>query len=786
MRQFGAERRQTLRGRSLKAKGTVEKSMKAIILAGGEGTRLRPITCGIPKPMVPLCGKPVIEYILDLLLRHGFSEAVIALRYKKEILERHFSSGFYKGISLSFSEESEPLGTAGCVKKAAAGTEEDFLVISGDAVCDFDLTEALRFHLDRKADATILTKRVDDPREYGLIIEENGKIIDFSEKPSYINCRSDLANTGIYFLSPKVCDLIPPHEMWDFARNVFPEMLRRGMKLMNFEEKGYWCDIGDIGAYKRCAVDLLKGGIDAALPEGTGEADEGGRTFVLPGAQLAPDAAASGFSVIGRSVSVGSGARLHNAVVMDGAYIGENTTLNDCVICTGARIESGAAVYENAVVGDGSTIGEDAVICGGIRVWPEKTIEKGAFVNNDRKYGVKSSVEITEDGIIGETNTVITPEFAGRLGCAVSRITENYAAVSCGDENAAETIKNALLSGISSTGRQCFDCGNVPLPVLSHSASLLNCDIIVHISAKTRTRILIYNKGMLPLTRAQERLLENALTRGEYLSASWNNFSSINKFTGSLSLYTAALEGLTDFTVPYRISLSCLNSRAAALYTPFLNKIGNGTRELTMTLNEKTTKAELSEENGARLDYCSMVLLAASAEMSRGNEVALPFSFPQAADYAAAQYGMKIHRYYASSLDDSDREARKIAAGQSFLSDGFLLAVSVLRFLSERSMTIEDAVRSLPKFSEISRFIHISCPPQKILKRLMNGKAAENEGVVISEDGERIFMRSNKRGTGLYLFAESFSSETASQLCDKAEKMVKSAMRSAAGEEDQK
>lgn len=755
--------------------------MKAVILAGGEGTRLRPITCTVPKPMVPICGKPVIEYILELLAKHGCTEAIIAVRYKKEVLERRFASGSFAGISLRFSEENEPLGTAGCVKKAAVGIDEDFLVISGDAICDFDLSGAFRFHKESGADATILTKRVDDPREYGLIIEKNGLITDFSEKPSYINCRSDLANTGIYILSPQVCRLIPSHEMWDFAKNVFPDMLGRAYRLMSFEAKGYWCDIGDISAYKRCSVDLLEGKVGAALPKNA-QKNQGEKTLVLSGARIAESAAAGGFNVIGENVSVGEGARLHNAIIMDGAFIGENTTLNDCIICTSAQIESGAAVYENAVVGDNSVIGEDAVICGGIRVWPEKTVEKGAFVNSDRKYGVKSSIEITEDGIVGETNTVITPEFAGRLGCAIARITENYAAVSCSEENAAETIKNALLSGISSTGRQCFDCGNVTLPVLAHSADLLNCDIIVHISAKTRTRILIYNRGLLPLTRAQERLLENALTRGEYLSASWNNFSSINKFTGSLSLYTAALESRTNFTVPYRITLSCINSRAAAIYTPFLNKIGTGKTELTLTLNEKNTKAELTAENGERLDYCSMLLLAADDVMRKGGTVALPYSFPQAADLVAERYGKKILRYYASSLDDSDREARTIAAGEPFLSDGFLLAAAVLRVLSERGLTVGEALHTLPSFSEMSRFIHISCPPQKILKKLMNGKSAETEGVVISEDGERIFMRSNKRGTGLYLFAESFNSETAAQLCEKAEKMIKTIMRSAAEE----
>lgn len=749
--------------------------MKAVILAGGEGTRLRPLTCNLPKPLVPVCTKPVLEYILDLLAEHGCTEAVIALRYKGEKIERHFSSGTYKGITLGFSTENSPLGTAGCVKIAAANFDEDFVVISGDAMCDIDLSAALEFHRKNGADATIITKRVDDPREYGLIIEEKGSVTDFSEKPSYINCRSDRANTGIYVISPRVLGLIPDGEMWDFAKNVFPDMLNNKMKLMCCESEGYWCDIGDIPAYKRCCADMLGGKIKAKLPENL-RRDK--NLLISRTAQISKSALITGESVIGNSVCICDGAKLRNAIVMDGAFIGENVTLNDCIICTNAHIESGAAVYENAVVGENAEVGENAVICGGIRVWQDKNVEKGAFVNSDMKYGAKTAVDITEDGINGETNTVITPEFAGRLGCAVSKISDSYIAVSCSEENASETLKNALLSGISSTGRQCFDCGNATVPMLSYSAALLNCDIIVHISARTRTRMLVYGTGVLPLTRAQERMLENALNRGEYLSASWNNFSSINKFTGAASLYSAMLEGLSDFTVPYRITLNCLNTAAVSMYSPFFGKIGTGRAELIVNMNEKTTKAEILTENGKRCDYGTLILLAAVRLLAAGEDVALPFAFLSAADYVAERYGRKIHRFYASAMDDSDRFARKLAAKQMFLYDGFVLVASVLKYLSENGQTLDEAISALPKFTAKNRFVHISCPPQKILSKIENGRHAEKEGVLISEDGERVFLRSNKRGDGLYLFAESFNSETAAQLCEKTEDMIRKIMKS--------
>lgn len=740
--------------------------MKAVILAGGEGSRLRPMTCNLPKPLVPVAGKPVLEYILALLSENNCDEAVIAVHYRSEKIERHFSSGRFMGIKIRFSHETKPLGTAGCVKKASEGFEEDFVVISGDAICDFELSEALNFHKKHSADATIITKRVDDPREYGLIIEKNNRITDFSEKPSYINCRSDLANTGVYILSPAVLELIPENEPYDFAKNVFPDMLGRNMKLMNYEEKGYWCDMGDIPAYKRCTEDILEGRLKGYEPK---------EWLIGENCMIDPEAFISGKTVIGSSVSVGRGAKLRNAVVMDGAFIGENTTLNDCIICSDAHIGSGAAVYENAVVGEGAHIGENAVICGNIRIWQDKTVENGAFVNSDRKYGVRSPVEITEDGICGETNTVITPEFAGKLGCAVSRIAGSYIAVACGNDNAAETLKNALLSGISSTGKQCFDCGNASLPVLLHTASLLNCSLVVHIDSKTRTDILIYNSGMLPLTRVQERLLENALNRGEYLSASWNNFSCINKFTGAIPLYNAMLEGITDFTVPFHITLNCMND-SASVCLPYAAKIGTGKAELTITLSERLTKAEIADNKGNVIDYDSMIMLAVMSKLRKGAETALPFAFPRVADVMAEQLGGKIHRFYASSMDNRDAEARRIAAEEKFLYDGFVLAVQVLKFISENKLTIPEALELLPKFSEIRKFIYISCPPQKILGRI-SGDTSESEGVVISGDGERIFLRSNKKGNGLYMFAESASSETAAELCAKTEKLIKDIMK---------
>ncbi len=760
--------------------------MKAVILAGGEGVRLRPLTCNLPKPLVPICGKPVLFYILDLLERNGCDEAVIALRYKASAIEKLIEEGRYKRMTVSFSREESPLGTAGCVKKAAdnfgRAFKDDFIVISGDAVCDFGLEKAFLYHKSRNSAATIITKQVDDPREYGLILGDNGSVSGFTEKPSFMNCRSDMANTGIYILSPSVLSLIPPEKKWDFAGNVFPEMLNKKLPLCYYEENGYWCDIGDLSAYKRCNRDMLQGKIKLDMPESAeinAVAAKGSRVYCGRNSVLSPDALIAGDTVIGDNVYIGKNTKLRSCVIMNGAYIGNDVTLNDCIICGNSKIGNGCAVYENAVAGENSRLGEGTVVSGGVRIWQDKSIPPDSFVNEDIKYGGSIGIRITDNGISGETNMEITPEGAGKIGCVLPGLTEGCIAVGCNGEPAAMALKNALLSGISSSGGTCFDCENITLPVLAYTARLLNCNLLVFINSSDKTDIIIKNKGLLPLTRAQERLLEGGLKRGEYLSAGWESFSRINRFTGSLPLYAAFLDAITDFVTPYNIYINASGKLGAEIYLPYLKKIGKGKIPITISLNEDGTKSEIISDEGS-LSYNEMVCIAALKAAERGAEVALPFSFPGSIDEVLGFYGKKPLRYFESSMDNKDSRARRIASRQTFLSDGFALAISVLRYISEKKLTLSGIKDFIPSSSRESRFIRITCPPQRIIKRL-KASPEENEGAVLSADGERVFIRSNRDGTGLFLYAESFTAETASELCDKTEALIAKAMEEEGG-----
>jgi mannose-1-phosphate guanylyltransferase/phosphomannomutase len=243
--------------------------MKAVVMAGGDGARLRPLTVGRPKPMVPVVNKTVMTHILELLRSHGITEVIVTLRYLASVIQDFFEDGSNLGMKLTYVVEETPLGTAGSVKNAAQWLDDTFLVISGDALTDFDLSEILRAHKAHGAPATITLTHVPNPLEYGVtIIDDKSDVVRFLEKPSWGEVISDTVNTGIYVLEPEVLDLIPENTPYDFSKELFPAMLEAGRIIYGHVAQGYWCDIGNIEEYRRANVDLLYGRVKVAEPIG--------------------------------------------------------------------------------------------------------------------------------------------------------------------------------------------------------------------------------------------------------------------------------------------------------------------------------------------------------------------------------------------------------------------------------------------------------------------------------------------------------------------------------------
>ena len=242
--------------------------MKAVIMAGGEGTRLRAVTGARPKPLVPLLGRPLMEHILLLLRQHGFTEVCAALRYRSCDIRSAFGDGRRLGLSMQYRVEDRPLGTAGGVKNCADFCGgEDVLVVSGDAACDFDLSALMRRHKDSGAAVTIALSRQAVPLRYGLAVTDaDDRVRSFVEKPGWQRVVTDLVNTGIYALSPRALALVPPGVPFDFARDLFPLLLEREELLLGLPMEGYWTDVGTPLSYYQCCVDALEGRLKLEVP----------------------------------------------------------------------------------------------------------------------------------------------------------------------------------------------------------------------------------------------------------------------------------------------------------------------------------------------------------------------------------------------------------------------------------------------------------------------------------------------------------------------------------------
>src|SRR6266581_3118842 len=267
--------------------------MKAVVMAGGEGSRLRPLTVKRPKPMVPIVGKPVMEHILNLLKRHGITEVVVTVQYLASNIEDYFGNGSQLGMHITYSREDVPLGTAGSVKNAeeqllTRGNEEPFLIISGDALTDYDLTDLINYHKEKKSLATLLLAHVHNPLEYGVIItNESGHITQFLEKPSWGEVFSDTINTGIYVIDPKVLSYFEKNKQFDFSQELFPLMLKNGDPLYGYiANSGYWCDVGNLPEYMRANADVLQGRVEAEISA----KKIGGPIWCEEGVEIANDA----------------------------------------------------------------------------------------------------------------------------------------------------------------------------------------------------------------------------------------------------------------------------------------------------------------------------------------------------------------------------------------------------------------------------------------------------------------------------------------------------------------
>ncbi len=452
-------------------------------MAGGEGTRLRPLTSNQPKPLMPLANRPMMEHIVRLLKSHGFDDIVVTLAFLPQTIRTYFGDGAEFGVRMVYATEETPLGTAGSVRNARAELDEPFLVISGDVLTDIDLSEVVAFHERKGALATLALKAMENPLEFGIVItRDDGSIERFLEKPTWGQVFSDTVNTGIYVCDPAVFDYIPEGEVVDFSGDVFPRLLADGRPLFGHVAEGYWEDVGTLEAYLRAHRDVLDGkvGIDVPgfrLAEGiwlgegaevdpaakvTGPAIIGDYCRVEAGAQLRE------YSVLGTNVMVRSDAFIERSVVHDNAYLSQGVRLRGSVIGRSTDLRAYARCEEGVVLGDNCFVGDHAVVNPGVKIYPFKTVEPGAIINSSIVWESRGSRSLfTRNGVTGLANVDVTPELACRVAMAYATTMKKGSTVitSRDSSRAARALKRAVMAGLNAAGVNVTDLEMAPVPV---------------------------------------------------------------------------------------------------------------------------------------------------------------------------------------------------------------------------------------------------------------------------------------------------------------------------------
>lgn len=593
--------------------------MRAVLMAGGSGTRLRPLTCDLPKPMVPILNRPIAEHIINLLKRHHIREIIATLHYLPDVMRDYFQDGSDFGVQMTYAvEEDQPLGTAGCVKNVAELLDSTFLVISGDSITDFDLSAAIRFHKERGAKATLILKHVPNPLEFGVVItDEAQRIRRFLEKPSSSEIFSDTVNTGTYILEPEVLEYLPPDQEADFSKDLFPLLLEKSEPMYGFITDGYWCDVGHLDAYREAQYDALSQRVqlDFAYEERSPGIWIGQNTHINSTAHLkAPVLIGHNCrigervtiepgTVIGDNVTVGSDADLKRPIIWNGVIVGDEAHLRACVTARGVRVDRRAHVLEGAVVGSLSTVGEEAQVNPGVRVWPSKLIEPGAILNMNLIWGQAAHRNLFgQRGVAGLANIDITPEFAVRLGAAFGSTLKpsSEVMVSRDQRSISRMVSRSLIAGLMSVGInvQNLEATAIPLartvvPILQGAAG-----IHVRVDPERSDHILIefFDEHGINISKAREKKIEGAYFKEDFRRAQIPEIGDVVYPSQVVNLYSTAFERLLNVEAirnsNSKVVIDYVYAVSGAVLPQLLNKFDCDAVVLNASLSQNAPSAQ--------------------------------------------------------------------------------------------------------------------------------------------------------------------------------------------------
>ncbi len=606
--------------------------MKAIIMAGGFGTRLRPLTINTPKPMVPIGNLPIMEHVVSLLAKHNITEITSLLYFQADKIKDYFKDGSKFGVTMNYAIPDDDYGTAGAVKYAVGDTDEPVLIISGDLITDFNLSKALAWHKDKKSEATLLLTRVENPIAYGIVItDDSGKIDRFLEKPTWGEAFSDTINTGIYILEPSALKLIPPKTNFDFSQDLFPTMLKNNMGLYGNITNGYWKDIGNVDEYHNVHHDLFEKKLSLELKTDSSKMEINAGKNV----QVGKNVKFSGTIVLGNYVQIGDDAILHNCVIgsrskIDTAVeirnsvlwsdnvIGSNSQFNSVLIGRNSLIGSNVQLMDKVIISDECEIGNGATVKANCKVWPGKIVEDGAIVSTSMVWGEKWNRELFTDAkITGLALTEITPEMAVNIGAAFGAyLPENSEVITSRDaSDTSRLLKRGLIAGLLAAGTNVSDIETLPVPIVRYCLHTGNYSAGIYIRHNPEDYRLIdmifFDGNGVDLPTAASKKIERMYFGEDFERASLDNIGHLENPTFPIENYRKTFLQNIDIEMirkaGFKIVVDHSNGSSSQIFPTLFSQFGISAIELNGSLNPRKFSASALENAQAIVQLSTIV-----------------------------------------------------------------------------------------------------------------------------------------------------------------------------------
>lgn len=803
--------------------------MKAVIMAGGEGTRLRPLTCSKPKPMVTVANKPVMEHIIELLSKHKITDIAVTLQYMPHIIRDYFGDGREKKVNLNYYIEETPLGTAGSVKNAEDFLDETFLVISGDALTDIDLDKAIEFHRKKGAIATLVLKKVDIPLDYGVVVTDSeGKITKFLEKPSWSEVFSDTVNTGIYILSPEIFNYFQKGKVFDFSRDLFPVLLKEGKPLYGYITEDYWCDIGDIKAYNQANMDVIGGSATVNIPYSQLKKGQwiGSNTKISKKARIIPpvvigdncvleDNAIIGPNcLIGDNCTIGDSSTVKKSVILSGTSISKNCEIRGALICNKVTLREGIRIFENAVIGDLTIINKNACIKPEVKVWPEKAVEEETEVCTNIVWGSKIKRNIFGNrGIAGEINVDITPAFAAKISEAFGAYIKmgGKVGIAFDGELASKALKSSMTAGLMSVGVNVLDFNDTILPDFRSSVKREKLSGGIYISTfplDARINVYFLDTQGLDIDKATERKIENLYFRDDFRRSKFNEIGSLDTGKTSVSLYAeelfkklriakvgakvvyyTPLDSSVQFIEAAFKKLGCTGERLDSVENQpetlqMLRKaVQKKNVDLAVLFYRDLDKFIILDKQGFEYRDDKLMLLVTTALLATNKvkNLVIPFNSSRVIDDMAANTRTKVFRTKNSSQEltrtilehkDDTMELQLALNLDAIFALCFLIAA-----VKSLGISFEDFAARLPSTSIKRQEVFCNWNSKgKVIRELINHKDAIKEcieGVMFSSPNGRVIILPDGERPVCNIISEAANSEFAEELSAVYEEKVK-------------